>query len=463
MVPENIEKRIRHKMESRGVERFAIDRFLRMVRRVADNEPAHVPLGTVETPDEARLLNKPSESAILKELGETGEELLDRVAVIKLNGGRSTTMDKRVPKGILIAKDGRPYLEIVIRQMEALGRSRGRNIPLVLMNSFFTHGPTLEIVSRFDFPVLTFVQNQVLRLVEETLAPLETETEEDWAPPGHGDVYRSLQQTGVLDRLREQGCKWAFISNLDNLAACLEPWIPGLIAREGIEFLLEVTDRTTADRKGGTLIVRDGKPDLLEIAQVAPEERGKFMDLRKFRVFNTNNVWVDLDALAAALERGSMNLPIIQNRKTIAGVKVIQLESAMGAAIGSFEHAKGLRVGRERFFPTKRVQDLFVLQSDACVLDSMFKVQVNPRRPESLPLRPRVVFHEDFLETPLDMHERFEDPTTVSLVAAEYLEVSGSVFFERDVRIEGRVVIEAPEGGEYRIPRGSVLRDASYP
>jgi UTP--glucose-1-phosphate uridylyltransferase len=463
MVPEIIEKRIKNKMESRGVSQSTVDCFLNMVSRVCDKEPAHVPLATVETPDDAVLVNRPTDPKLLKDAARRGEELLDRVAVIKLNGGRSTTMDKRVPKGILIAKDGRPYLEIVIRQMEAMGKSRGRNIPLVLMDSFFTHGPTLEIISRFDFPVLTFVQNQVPRLVEETLAPLETGTDEDWAPPGHGDVYRSLQQTGFLDRLREQGCKWAFISNLDNLAACLEPWILGRIEQEGIEFLLEVTDRTAVDRKGGTLVVRNGKLDLLEIAQVALEERGQFMDLKRFRVFNTNNVWVDLDALEGALNGPGMALPIIQNRKTIAGEKIIQLETAMGAAIGSFDRAMGLRVDRERFFPTKKVQDLFVLQSDACVLDPMFKVQVNPQRRPSLPVRPRVVFHDNFLDTPLDMHERFEDPTTVSLVEAEYLEISGSVFFERDVKIQGRVVVEAPESDEYRIPRGTVLRDATYP
>lgn len=463
MVAEVVEERIRRKMESRGVDLPAVNRFLHMVGRVMDKEPAHVPLGPVKTPDEALLMNRPSESALLDDLEKRGEELLDRTAVIKLNGGRSTTMDKRVPKGILIAKDGMPYLEIVIRQMEIMGRRRGRDTPLVLMNSFFTHGPTLEIISRFDFPVLTFVQNQVPRLLEETLAPLDTGTDEDWAPPGHGDVYRSLQQTGFLNRLREQGCKWAFISNLDNLAAYPEPWILGLIEREGIEFLLEVTDRTAVDRKGGTLIVRNGKLDLLEIAQVAQEDREQFMDLQRFRVFNTNNVWVDLDALADALDSGGMDLPIIQNRKAIAGARVIQLETAMGAAIGSFECAKGLRVGRERFFPTKKVQDLFVLQSDACILDSMFKVQVNPGRPSSLPVRPRVVFHEDFLDTPLDMHERFEDPATVSLVEAEYLEVSGSVFFERDVKIQGGVVVRGPVDGIYRVTQGSVLRDATYP
>jgi UTP--glucose-1-phosphate uridylyltransferase len=139
--------------------------------------------------------------------------------VIKLNGGRSTTMGTRVPKGILQAKDGLCYLEIVIGQVEALRRKWQVQVPLVLMNSFFTHGPTLELVQRVNTPVLTFVQNQVPRLVEDTLVPLDTGTDEDWVPPGHGDVYLSLYRSGLLERLRKDGYRWAFISNLDNLAA----------------------------------------------------------------------------------------------------------------------------------------------------------------------------------------------------------------------------------------------------
>ena len=70
------------------------------------------------------------------------------------------------------------------------------------------------------------------------------------------------------------------------------------------------------------------------------------MDIDRFRVFNTNNVWVDLIALERSLEQERLNLPIIRNRKTIGDSTIIQLETAMGAAVGSFARSKGLRVGR---------------------------------------------------------------------------------------------------------------------
>ncbi|MBI4966455.1 MAG: UTP--glucose-1-phosphate uridylyltransferase [Desulfomonile tiedjei] len=460
---EAIEDRIRRKMEGRAISSGAVDRFLDMLRHVSEGNSGYMPLDSVATPDPSRLLDAQSELKDLPGLEERGEKLLNKVAVIKLNGGRSTTMGTRVPKGILEAKNGRSYLEIIIGQIASIRRKWRVDVPLVLMNSFFTHGPTMEIVNRHNISALTFVQNQVPRLVEDTLAPLETGTDEDWVPPGHGDVYESLRTTGLLRNLRERGCRWAFISNLDNLAACLEPWIIGLLDRHEIEFLLEVTDRTPADRKGGTLVVKNGRLDLLEIAQVAPAERDDFMDIDRFRVFNTNNVWVDLEALDRVLQERSLNLPIIQNHKSIDGIRVVQLETAMGAAIGSFPRSRGLRVGRDRFFPTKKVSDLFVLQSDVCILDSMSRLQRNPLRPASLPLVPKVYFGDDFLVSPHKLGERFEDPASVSMVLASSLEVRGPAYFERDVRIEGEVKIDARTGKNCRIPRGSVLRDCNYP
>ncbi len=462
MRSDGIVGRIRQKMASRGIHPQAIESFLQMVLQVDDEQSAYVPLDQVSTPNSALLLKAPDPSDLAK-LAARGKSLLKNVAVIKLNGGRSTTMGGLTPKGVLTAKNGRSYLEIIVAQVEAVRSQWDVQIPLVLMNSFFTHGPTMEILRRFDLPVLTFMQSEVPRLFEGSLAPLESDSDEDWAPAGHGDVYESLQRSGLLDKLRELGCKWALISNLDNLAACVEPWILGLIESEGIEFLLEVTARTKVDRKGGTLVVRNGQLDLLEIAQVAPEDRESFMDINRFRVFNTNNVWVDLDALAEALKEGPMRLPLIQNHKTVFGHKVIQLETAMGAAIGSFRHARGLQVDRDRFFPTKKVADLFLLQSDVCILDSMYKLQKNPLRPSSLPLRPTVSFGSEFLSSPFELCRRFEDPSSVSLVNACTFDVSGSVFFEKDIRIEGKVAIDAPPEGVYRIPRGTVLRDGTYP
>uniref|UniRef100_A0A7C4ERG0 UTP--glucose-1-phosphate uridylyltransferase n=1 Tax=Desulfomonile tiedjei TaxID=2358 RepID=A0A7C4ERG0_9BACT len=445
-------------MERRQIPRPVIQQFSAMLTEVIQGQKSYVPLDTVSSPDQSLLLDPHDMASSLDRFSRLGAELLGKVVVIKLNGGRSTTMGGEVPKGILTAKNGLSYLDIVLGQMKAVEKRWGVHVPLALMNSFFTHQATEQLLRTKDFPVITFLQNSVPRIAADTFMPLQTGADDDWAPPGHGDVYLSLKLSGLLDQLLSRGIRWAFISNIDNLAACLEPWILGLIREHKIDFLLEVTERTAADRKGGTLVVKDGRLFLLEIAQVAPEEQDAFMDIERFRVFNTNNLWVDLASLSEALSTQSLRMPVIQNKKIATGRHVIQLEQAMGAAVSSFPNARALKVTRDRFFPTKTVEDLFVLQSDACMLDAMFQLHKNPRRPGHLPLRPQVVFGDDFLSSPLAFPARFEAPETVSLVGARRLEVRGDVYFERDITIEGDVAIIG-RSENIRLKRGTILRD----
>ena len=46
--------------------------------------------------------------------------------------------------------------------------------------------------------------------------------------------------------------------------------------------------------QGGTLIDYEGNVQLLEIAQVPSEHVEEFKSVRKFKIFNTNNLWINL-------------------------------------------------------------------------------------------------------------------------------------------------------------------------
>lgn len=93
---------------------------------------------------------------------------------------------------------------------------------------------------------------------------------------------------------------------------------------------MEVTDKTKADVKGGTLINYDGQVRLLEIAQVPEAHVEDFKSVRKFKIFNTNNLWIDLKAVKRVMEGDGMDLEVIVNGKTDeSGQAVIQLETAV--------------------------------------------------------------------------------------------------------------------------------------
>merc|ERR1711879_25336 len=107
----------------------------------------------------------------------------------------------------------------------------------------------------------------------------------------------------------------------------------------------------------------------------------------RYAYFNTNNLWVDLEKLKALFDAngGALPLPVMLNDKTIdprdkKSTKVIQLETAMGAAISCFEGATALLIPRSRFAPVKKCDDLIALRSDAYVLTEDFRIELAPER-----------------------------------------------------------------------------------
>ena len=90
------------------------------------------------------------------------------------------------------------------------------------------------------------------------------------------------------------------MSNIDNLGATVDLSILKECIQESTEFIMEVTDKTRADVKGGTLINYEGHLRLLEVAQVPPSHLEDFKSVKKFNVFNTNNLWINLNSIKNA-------------------------------------------------------------------------------------------------------------------------------------------------------------------
>src|SRR3954447_143503 len=218
---------------------------------------------------------------------EAGPELLDQTVVVKLNGGLGTSMGMKGPKSLLEVKDGLSFLDVIARQVLAMRSATGARLPLVLMHSFATRDASLKALAKHegievDVPT-DFVQNKEPKVLVEDLMPASWPRDRalEWCPPGHGDLYTALQTSGMLERLLDENYRYAFVSNVDNLGAVLEPRILAWFASEGVPFVMEAADRTAADRKGGHLARRrpDGRLVLREIAQTPDEDVDAFQDV----------------------------------------------------------------------------------------------------------------------------------------------------------------------------------------
>jgi len=76
-------------------------------------------------------------------------DLLQKVAIVKLNGGLGTRMGCRGSKGAIEVRAGLTFLDLAVRQVEYLNTLYGVDVPLVLMNSFHTHEETVQVVRRY--------------------------------------------------------------------------------------------------------------------------------------------------------------------------------------------------------------------------------------------------------------------------------------------------------------------------
>lgn len=390
--------------------------------------------------------------------------LLAQAVVIKLNGGLGTSMGLTGPKSLLPVRDGVNFLDLMVRQILDLRKSTSTPVRLLLMNSFSTSADTLGHLERYRSEGLAnpsdveLMQNQIPKIDATTLAPVEWPADPslEWCPPGHGDLYPALIGSSWLDRLLEEGVKYAFVSNSDNLGAILDPVILRHFANSGAPFLMEVTRRTAADRKGGHLARRssDGRLLLREVAQCPDSDMENFQDIERHRYFNTNSIWLRLDLLKQQLaaDAGVLPLPMIRNQKTVdprdrKSTPVIQLESAMGAAIECFEGSAAIEVPRSRFAPVKSTGDLLALRSDAYEILANGQVRLHPSRMGS----PPVVSLSDEYKL-VDSLDALGVP---SLIQCRSLTVNGPVCFEPGVILHGAAEFSHPGPDIRKIPAGS--------
>ncbi len=415
-------------MTQHGCTELQTDRFSKRVGRFLAGEHGEIPESEIAPVDPL-----PSLADLEGRL-----ELLDRLAVVKLNGGLGTSMGLSGPKGLLEIREGLDFYALTLKQLRALEASCGRRPPLLFMNSFRTESPTRERLRELDFEQdlpWGFRQSQVPK-IDEQGRPVQGEGEYGWCPPGHGDLYSCLLDGGLKDLLLAAGKRYLFVSNIDNLGASVDPRPLTYLVERNAPFLMETTRRLPQDRKGGHL-ARSAQGGLLlrEVAQCPEADLEAFQDVDRHRYFNTNNLWLDLEAL----DESWTELPLIVNRKPVrpeqpGSRRVVQLESAMGAVLGQLEGGLAVEVPRTRFRPLKTTDDLFCLRSDLYRLEDSGELF---QRSEELPIVRLDPEQYRMIDGYRDLVKK--EP---SLLRCRSLKVEGRYRFRGDEELVGDVVLK---------------------
>jgi UTP--glucose-1-phosphate uridylyltransferase len=308
------------------------------------------------------------------------------------------------------------------------------------------------------------VQNKEPKITVDERRPGRVADEPDleWCPPGHGDVYTALQTSGTLEALLDAGYEYAFLSNSDNLGAVLDPRVLSWFAAEGLPFVMEVCEKTPADRKGGhpAVLKETGLLVLRETAQTPEEDLEKFGDIDTWKYFNTNNLWVNLRALAKVLDDndGVLGLPMIVNKKTgrpgrqvdARGLPARDRDGRGGRRLRGREDAEraaaAVRAGQDHE------------RSARAALRRLRAHRRLPRRAVTRPADglPLVELDSDHFKLLRDFDARFPAGPP-SLVGAKKLAVEGDVKFGRDVVVRGEASVSNDGDEQLVVDDGAVL------
>ncbi len=372
-------------------------------------------------------------------------EALDKLVMIKLNGGLGTSMGLKKAKTLLKIKNELNFLDVIARQILSLRKRTNKNIPLLLMHSFNTRDESLAELAKYPnlklpgLP-LDFLQNKFPKIKQKDLSPLHNDNDDlNWNPPGHGEIYQVLALSGVLNKLLDKGYEYAFISNSDNLGAVIDNRILNYLIKQHIPFAMEVCRRTAMDKKGGHLAQnRKGQLLLRESAQCPETDIAEFQNIDKYRYFNTNNLWINLKALKQRLYETRYHLPLtmILNSKEVDGEKVFQVETAMGAAISVFNDAKAIIVKRNRFTPVKKTNDLLAVWSDCFELTDDHQLKLVNHYGSS----PHIELEQKYYKDIDDFYERFQKGIP-SLRNCRQLKINADAYFGKNVKVIGDVEI----------------------
>jgi UTP--glucose-1-phosphate uridylyltransferase len=342
-----------HTLQAHGFDAGTFERLRSRLKEQGLASWSNAIAGTVEVPGPRDVAELPGtkERGALEGLGR---EALGAggVGVVLLAGGMATRFGGVVKAGVEVLP-GRTFLDLKLADVAVRARAQGVRIPVYVMTSFATHADVSRMAAEArgrGLPVETFSQAVSVRLTPDGEVFREADGRPSLYAPGHGDLTFALRSSGILARFREAGGRLLVVSNVDNLAASLDPIIVGahLLSNRGLT--VEVVSKLAGDRGGAPARVNGS----LQIVESFRFPAG--FDQDAIPVFNTNTLILD----AAAVDR-DFDLTWFAVQKSIGGRPAVQFERLVGE-LTAFVPSHFLRVERagaeSRFQPVKDPEEL---------------------------------------------------------------------------------------------------------
>jgi UTP--glucose-1-phosphate uridylyltransferase len=296
----------------------------------------------------------PRDSSAGKELAASGMAAMARgeVGVVVLAGGMATRFGG-VVKAVVEVIPGYSFLRLKLAEIQAASAVANATVPIFLLASFSTsdeiRSATRDLINSRN-PIRILEQSVTMRLTPSGSPFHDALGKPSLSATGHGDLLPTLRVSGALASFREAGGRMLLVSNVDNLAAALDPRVIGAHCRGGQSVTVEVVRKEPGDR-GGVPVRVGGHLQIVEEFRLPLG-----FDSAQVPFFNTNTFVFD----AEAIDR-DFPLDWFPVRRKVEGRDAIQGERLLGQ-VTQFLPTQFLIVERHgkdgRFLPVKEQQDL---------------------------------------------------------------------------------------------------------
>lgn len=217
---------------------------------------------------------------------QRGAELLraGQVGMILVAGGLGTRLGFDQPKGLfpLGPLSNRTLFQILLEQLQAVGRRYGVRIPLYVMTSPATDEVTRDFLTQHRWFGIPREDARIFRqatmwAVDDRFERILLESPDSLflGPDGHGGMLAALAKSGCLADMQRRGLTQIFYGQIDNplLQVCDELFLGSHVLAKS-EMTTQVVKKRDPLERVGNVAAIDGKVQVIEYSDL-PEEAAR--------------------------------------------------------------------------------------------------------------------------------------------------------------------------------------------
>ena len=317
-----------------------------------------------------------------EELQKLGEQLIknDQYAVVTMAGGQGTRLGFSGPKGTYkldIGEKGKYIFEILADNLKKSKKLYNMLPYWYIMTSSENNKQTIDFFEKHNYfeynkeKVKFFKQASIPMLTKEGKLVLENNKIKT-ASDGNGGVFLALNKEKMIDDMKSNNIKLAYLCGVDNIMVnAIDPIFIGLTLKQNMQIASKSVHKAYPEEKVGVFCKRNGKPSIVEYIELSE-------NMRNERNKNGELVYGEANTLSHLLSVEAIEKVANQNLKYHLAIKndLYKFEKFYFDAFPYLDDMLVMRVKREEeFAPIKNKEGVDSPKTAKEIYEKYYKVE----------------------------------------------------------------------------------------